>query len=300
MPEPLSQVVVHSFIAALVVEALVRLWEVPPSQRVTCRLASLALPLVLLPVLELLAPFRHAAWFTEGPALFASRHLVAFPFNPLWPVFALGVVLLLRDLRAPSPPIVGGEERGEAQRAHAMIAALAAKTGRPLPRLELVDSPRPLLLCVGFRSPRILVSTGLLAQLDDGELEAALAHELSHAGHRDVPWSWALLALRVLQPFSPAAQVVGRVAARELEWRADADAVRWTRRPLALASALLKVHSGPIETRPGVLALSQRARAIEVEARCRRLLDPAAETPVPPALLVAAGLGLTTLLFFVT
>lgn len=296
MPELLSQVVLHSFIATLVVEALVRTWEVPPSQRVFCRLASLALPLVLLPVFELFASFRHADWFAHGPALFASRHLAAYPFNPLWPVAALGVLLLIRDVRAPSPP-QGGESWGEGQH---LLESLAKKTGHAAPPIELIESKVPSLLCVGLRKPRLLISTGLVELLDEGELHAALAHELSHAHHRDVAWSWAMLALRLLQPLSPAAQIIGRVTAREFEWRADADAVRWTRRPLALASAILKVHAGAPEVPPGELALSHRARALEVEARCRRLLDPLPETPVPNALLLGAGLGLTTLLFFVT
>jgi Zn-dependent protease with chaperone function len=171
--------------------------------------------------------------------------------------------------------------------------------------VTVVEGPAPLILCVGTWRPRILVSPPMLELLDEGELRAAVAHELSHVRWHDVFASWVLLAVRVVSAFNPVAQVLGRTVAWETELRADADAAAWTRRPAALASALLKVHGQPTMEAPGRLALSarlERARTFAIEARCRRLLD----APVKPASerlafpFVAAGLALSALLFFVT
>jgi hypothetical protein len=141
--------------------------------------------------------------------------------------------------------------------------------------------------------------------LDEGELQVAVAHELSHVLRHDVLASWVLLGLRVVQAFNPVAQVLGRTVAWETELRADAEAAKWTGRPATLASALLKVFGTPGISDMGGLGLSarlQRARAFAIETRCRLLLDPPADPAEAPGLLLftATGLGLATLLFFVT
>jgi hypothetical protein len=151
----------------------------------------------------------------------------------------------------------------------------------------------------------LLVSAGLFERLDEGELRAAVAHELSHVRRHDVLASWVMLALRVVQAFNPVAQVLGRSLAWETELRADADAARWTGRPATLASALLKVFGTPSPLVLGGLSLSarlQRARTFGIETRCRLLLAPPEEpgTTPGPFLLGATALGLATLLFFVT
>ena len=315
MSEHLNEVVLQSLVAALVVEALLRLWEVrSPHLRLTCRLAAFAGPLLLLPFFELLAPFRHADWFADGPALIATRHLAAFSLGGVgvdrlwpWPVWALGVLLLSRDLwpllalsprRPPSAAV-------DTSKVEALVEKLAATAGVAPPRVVVVDAPGPVLLCVGVWRARLLVSAGLFELLDEGELRVAVAHELAHVRRHDVLASWVMLGLRVVQAFNPVAQVLGRSLAWETELRADADAVRWTGRPATLASALLKVFGRPGPTVLGGLGLSarlQRARAFAIETRCRLLLAPPEdpETEPGPLLLGAAARGLATLLFFVT
>jgi Zn-dependent protease with chaperone function len=49
----------------------------------------------------------------------------------------------------------------------------------------LIDDARPLAFCVGFRRPRVYVSTGALAVLDEEALAAVLTHERHHAQRRD-------------------------------------------------------------------------------------------------------------------
>lgn len=317
MPEHLSEAVVQSFVAALVAEALVRLWRVQRAhQRLAFRLAALVAPLVLLPAFELLAPFRHEDWFTDRVALFSTRHLAALSAFGLrldrawpWPVFALGLLLFARDLgplfsrrlgRAPHATDTGLE------RVAPVLARLSAHAGVEPPQPVLVRVDWPVLATIGVRRPRVLVSPALLASLDELELEAALAHELSHVRHRDVLWSWAVLGARALLAFNPVSQVVARLVAFETEVRADADGAGWTGRPATLASALLKVSGVPHRApATGEVWLGERltqARAFALEERCRRLLAP---TPVVadapgPGLVAFAAAGTSTLLFFVT
>src|SRR6202042_615319 len=49
----------------------------------------------------------------------------------------------------------------------------------------LIDDAQPRAFCAGLLSPRIYVSTGALALLDDAALSAVLAHERHHARRRD-------------------------------------------------------------------------------------------------------------------
>lgn len=319
MPEYLSQVVAHSLVASLVAEALLRVWKVTsPQHRLTCRLGALALPLLLLPIFALLAPFRHTEAFADGPALFASQHLAAVKIWGIgverlwpWPVVGLGVLLLSRDLwplltsRASHPLERLAVAPAPAPASFvARIDTLAALAGIAAPPVVVVRSETPVLLCMGAFRPRLLVSQALLELLDEAELEAALAHELSHLRHRDVLWSWVLLGLRLGQAVSPFAQVLGRVVTLETELRADAEAARWTGRPAALASALLKVFGGGYGAASGDLGLSlqlERAHTLALEERCRRLLaGPSPVAPPGPGLFAAAALGLIGVLFFVT
>ncbi len=317
MAEHLNEAVAQSLVAALVAEALVRLWGVDsPHQRLAWRVATLIGPLVLLVAFELLAPARHGDGFGFGPALFSTRHLRALTLWGTgvdrlwpWPVWGLGALLLGRDLltllseRArPQPPELGPAP----EVVTSVVARLCEARNMAPPRVVEVRSTEPLLLCVGVREPRLLVSRALIELLDEGELEAALAHELSHVSRRDVRWGWLLLGARVLQAFNPVAQVLGRMSAHELERRADADAAQWTGRPAALASAVLKVYGEGPAVGWGEQTLGDRleqARAWAVEDRCRNLLArprQPAWAPPGPALSTMAALAIGALLFFVT
>lgn len=69
-----------------------------------------------------------------------------------------------------------------------IVGRLAQLTGTPMPKLAVVPSQVPNALATG-RDPKhavIVVTTGILNQLEPKELEAVLAHELSHVIHRDV------------------------------------------------------------------------------------------------------------------
>ncbi len=68
-----------------------------------------------------------------------------------------------------------------------MIDKLAKKHDIPKPKLYFVDTDVPNAFATG-RSPKhsaVAVTRGLIDKLNDGEVEAVLAHELSHVKHRD-------------------------------------------------------------------------------------------------------------------
>jgi heat shock protein HtpX len=76
----------------------------------------------------------------------------------------------------------------EAPELHGMIDRLCALADMPKPRVGVADSDLPNAFATG-RSPErsvVCVTTGILGVLTAEELEAVLAHELSHVAHRDV------------------------------------------------------------------------------------------------------------------
>ncbi len=76
----------------------------------------------------------------------------------------------------------------EAAELHALIDRLCAMADMPKPRVAIAYTDLPNAFATG-RSPShsaVCVTTGLLDRLDRDEVEAVLAHELSHVAHRDV------------------------------------------------------------------------------------------------------------------
>lgn len=73
-------------------------------------------------------------------------------------------------------------------RLHGTVDRLCALADMSKPRVAIAASDIPNAFATG-RSPSssvLCVTTGLLRRLDEQELEAVLAHELSHVAHRDV------------------------------------------------------------------------------------------------------------------
>ena len=71
---------------------------------------------------------------------------------------------------------------------HAMIDRLCALANMPKPRVGLSHVQMPNAFATG-RNPKhsvVVVTEGIRQRLDDEDLEAVLAHELSHVAHRDV------------------------------------------------------------------------------------------------------------------
>jgi heat shock protein HtpX len=163
----------------------------------------------------------------------------------------------------------------------AMVGELAARMKLPMPRLYLSPSPQPNAFATG-RSPRhaaVAVTQGILSVLDERELRAVLAHELSHVANRDIlissiaatiataityvaqlgfylggpddedaPNPLAALLLVLLAPI--AALIIQLAISRSREFGADATGGQVCGDPIALASALRKIEAYARRTPP--------------------------------------------------
>lgn len=319
-----GQAIFHTLVAALVIEALVRLWGVrQPEQRTGFRLLALGWPLLAVPALFLAFPAREAEAFRDSRAIFAGRHWDDLAFLGIglygwWiaimgaaglSLFLLDLVPWLRARSVQSPPWIARapEARGAAE----ALGRAAAALGMESPPLAWVAAGPPVLFCTGTRQPTVVVSRAAVELLDEQELAGALAHELAHLQRRDPTLSWALMGARALMWFNPGVQVLVRAIARDAERIADERAGTACGNRLALASGLLKLYratggragGGGTGGRPLSAALAEpiaRARDHDIELRCRALLgDPPAPVPLARMRLAAAAAGLGFLLFFV-
>ena len=86
--------------------------------------------------------------------------------------------------------VVGPQDSPGAARLHGIVDRLVALANMPKPRLAIAPSPMLNAFATGRneKTSVLVVTTGLLnnPSLDDRELEAILAHELSHVAHKDV------------------------------------------------------------------------------------------------------------------
>ncbi|MGO8875547.1 MAG: zinc metalloprotease HtpX [Acidimicrobiales bacterium] len=76
----------------------------------------------------------------------------------------------------------------QAPQLHAIVDRLCALANMPKPKVAVAQSDMPNAFATG-RSQKaavLCVTTGILRRLSPEELEAVLAHELSHVAHRDV------------------------------------------------------------------------------------------------------------------
>jgi heat shock protein HtpX len=84
----------------------------------------------------------------------------------------------------------GAEEVSPAQapELHGVIDRLCALADMPKPRVAIARTKMPNAFATGRNSKNavVCVTTGLLDKLDQNEVEAVLAHEMSHVAHKDV------------------------------------------------------------------------------------------------------------------
>jgi heat shock protein HtpX len=78
--------------------------------------------------------------------------------------------------------------REQAPQLHGVVDRLCAMADMPKPQVAIANVDMPNAFATGRDKKHavLCVTTGILRRLDEPELEAVLAHELSHVAHRDV------------------------------------------------------------------------------------------------------------------
>jgi heat shock protein HtpX len=128
-------------------------------------------------LIALLAIGGHALGGAQGMLVFGAFGLIA-NFFMYW--FSDRIALLAHRAQVVS--------RDEAPTLYAIIERLTRRAGMPMPRVYLIPSAAANAFATG-RNPRhaaVAVTDGLLQLVDERELEAVLAHELSHVKNRDI------------------------------------------------------------------------------------------------------------------
>ena len=159
------------------------------------------------------------------------------------------------------------------------VESMSIASGLPMPKLFVMKSEQINAFATG-RDPQhavICVTTGALEKLDKQELEGVIAHEMSHIANYDMRFmttvavvvglisivaqiflrslwfssgrdrkgnGWILVVTIVAAILAPLiAQLVSLAISRKREFSADATAVKFTRYPKGLKSALEKIKN---------------------------------------------------------
>jgi heat shock protein HtpX len=108
--------------------------------------------------------------------------IIAIEFGMLFGQYWFSDKIAMMSVRAR---VVSPDEEPEL---HAMIDRLCQLANMPKPKVGVSDLDLPNAFATG-RNPShaaVVVTRGIRERLDAEELEAVLAHELSHVAHRDV------------------------------------------------------------------------------------------------------------------
>ncbi|MBQ6313696.1 zinc metalloprotease HtpX [Candidatus Saccharibacteria bacterium] len=172
-------------------------------------------------------------------------------------------------------------------RLYNIVDNLAITTGLPMPKVYIIDDSAPNAFATG-RDPKhasVAATTGLLDIMNDNEVTAVMAHEMSHVKNYDIRVSMIVfglvcviglisdLAFRMMfygsrkrddegSPvgyflilivglLSPIVAAIAQMAvSRQREYLADASAVNITRYPEGMINALKKLqsHSQPMKS----------------------------------------------------
>jgi len=163
-------------------------------------------------------------------------------------------------------------ERGHATGLFDMVERLTTKAGLPMPKLYIIPDNTPNAFATGrdYNHAAVAVTEGLLQLLDENEVEAVIAHELSHIKHYDMligtvaatiagaiamlgnfgmfmggnnnenrPNPIVMMAMMFLMPM--AASIVQMTISRNREFMADEGAAKMTGHPEWLQSGLSKL-----------------------------------------------------------
>jgi len=208
-----------------------------------------------------------AAGSALGPQWMWGALVLALGMNLFAWFFSDRLVLRMSGAREVS--------REEETELHRMVEELSTRAGLPKPRVFLIDAPHANAFATGRNPARaaVAVTRGLLEVLSPREVRGVLAHEIAHVGNPDVLVATVaaglatavthlahvfafsgLLGGRDEEEGSGAAGLLFALVApigatlvqlgisRSREYMADETGARLSGDPLALASALEKLH----------------------------------------------------------
>jgi Zn-dependent protease with chaperone function len=236
-----------------------------------------------------LAPWGHslpeAAWSvaTAQPAGAPVRgdHWVALTLAAVLASELVGVLLLswVRTART--------------RRRHRELLELVVQPSAELPDTRLLEHPAPVAFCIPGARPLLVLSSGMVAELDGEQLAAVVAHERAHLREHHHLLLLPFVAWEAALPVLPAA-ARAHASVRELvEMRADDVALASLsgsipRRTLARAIVAAAGGAGGAGVPRGALAVTGGGTG----ARVVRLLEPPSPLPARArwAALALAGL----------
>ena len=221
--------------------------------------------------------------------------LFAWAYNDLWiavwTIFIAIIYAVFQYFAAGSLAMVmtGAKEieKKDNPRLYNIVENLSITTGLPMPKVYIINDSAPNAFATG-RDPKhasVAATSGLIDIMDDKELTAVMAHEISHVKNYDIRVSMIVfgltcvvglvsdLAFRMMfygsrrrdDEGSPVGYILVLVAAllsplvasiaqmavsRQREYLADASAVNITRYPEGMIAALkkLQTHSAPMKS----------------------------------------------------
>jgi hypothetical protein len=143
----------------------------------------------------------------------------------------------------------------------------------PGPRESLIVGGAEIVVAAaGIHRPRVVVSTGALANLDDQELSAGLEHEQGHIAHRHPYVAVAGNLLFAVARLFPGSRSALSELHFHLERDADEFAVRRTSDPLALASVICKAAGEMKMPNPALIGLGGSGAATRLKLLLNRQL----------------------------
>ena len=220
-----------------------------------------------------LAPWGHSLpeawwhWATRQPAADPVRgdHWVAQTLAAVLALELLGVLVL------------SGVRTARTRTRHRALLELVVRPGSSAPAADetlLLDHPAPVAFCIPGARPLLVLSSGMVAELDGAQLDAVVAHERAHLREHHHLLLLPFVAWRAALPVLPAADRAHDAVRVLVEMRADDVALTSLTGPeprRTLAEAIVAAAGGSGGQVPeGALAVSGGAVAVRV----RRLLSP--------------------------
>ncbi len=183
------------------------------------------------------------------------------------------------------------------RRRHRALLEVVVRPSEVLPDTRLLEHPAPVAFCIPGAQPLLVLSSGMVAELDEAEVAAVVAPERAHLQEHHHLLLLPVLAWAAALPVLPAA-ARAQAAVRDLvEMRADDVALRsltgaTPRRILAQAIVAAAEGAGGAAVPGGALAVAGGA----TRERVLRLLAPPSPLPVVARWTALASAGLLLLL----